>query len=190
MFLTIPAGVSNRHVHLSQGDLSVLFGEGYELKKMKDLKQAGEYAAEETVSVQGSKGKIDRVRVLGPLRAATQVELLISDGFTLGITPPVRDSGSREPSPTVTVIGPEGSVTLSTGVISAWRHVHLNAKDADAMGLKEGQYVSVRSKGDRAVVLENVKVRFGNFIPEVHIDIEEANAAGIKNDDLLEIISS
>lgn len=184
----VPAGVSNRHVHLSREDMEVLFGKGYELQLMKGLYQKTDFAAKETVVVAGPKGAISKVRVLGPLRAHTQVELLISDGFTLGITPPIRDSGSREPSPSVTLIGPKGSVTLNSGVLAAWRHLHLGTADAQKLGVKEGDRVQIRVRGDRGLTMDNVKIRVGDFIPELHIDVDEANAAQIKTGDQLEVI--
>jgi propanediol utilization protein len=191
MSLKVPVGVSNRHIHLCADDLFTLFGEGYELHKMRELKQGGEYfAAEETLTVKGPKGSIDRVRLLAPLRDSTQVELLISDSYRLGIKLPVRDSGSRDASPTVTLIGPKGSVELSSGVMAAWRHVHIREEDAARIGLKDGDYVLARGGSCRAAILENVKIRTGDFIPELHIDVDEANALGVNDGDDLEILDS
>ena len=186
----IPVGVSNRHIHLCKEDMESLFGMGYELTKMKDLLQKGEYAANETLVIAGPKGAITKVRVLGPLRQASQAEILISDGFVLGITPPVRDSGNREPSPALTLIGPAGSVTLCAGVIAAWRHIHLGEDEARRLAVANGESVCVRIAGDRGAILDNVKIRVGNFSPEFHLDIEEANATGLRNDMLVELLLS
>lgn len=184
----VPAGVSNRHIHLCKADLDILFGPNYELHPMKALYQKTDFAAKETLVVAGPKGAIDRVRILGPLRAHTQVELLVSDGYSLGVTPPVRDSGSREPSPQLTLIGPAGSVTVRSGVLAAWRHLHLGAGDAARLGVREGDMVQVRAAGSRGLTLDHVKIRVGSFIPEFHLDVDEANAALIRTGDMLEVI--
>ncbi len=184
----VPAGVSNRHIHLCREDLDTLFGKGYELQPMKTLYQKSDFAAKETLVIAGPKGAISKVRILGPLRAYTQVEILVSDGFTLGITPPIRDSGSREASPALTLIGPAGSVTVNAGVLAAWRHLHLGASDAARLGVKNGDMVQIRVAGNRGLTLDHVKIRVGNFIPEFHIDVDEANAALIKTGDQLEVI--
>lgn len=184
----VPAGVSNRHIHLCREDLDTLFGKGYELQPMKSLYQKNDFAAKETLVVAGPKGAIGKVRILGPLRSYTQVELLVSDGYTLGITPPIRDSGSRAESPAVTLIGPAGSVEVHAGVLAAWRHLHLGAADAQQLGVQEGDMVQVRTCGERSLTLNNVKIRVGKFIPELHIDVDEANAALVKTGDQLEVV--
>ena len=184
----VPAGVSNRHIHLCRKDLDTLFGPGYELQPMKALYQKNDFAAKETLVVAGPKGAISKVRILGPLRTYTQLEVLISDGYTLGIKPPIRDSGSREPSPTLTLIGPAGSVTLNAGVLAAWRHLHLGASDAARIGVRDGEMIQIRVPGERGLILDHVKVRVGAFIPEFHIDVDEANAALVKTGDKLEVI--
>ena len=116
------------------------------------------------------------------------MELLLSNSFALGIDLPIRDSGSREPSPTVTIVGPNGMVDVSTGVLAAWRRMHLGEEDANQMNLKDGEKVSICTKGDRSVMMNNVKVRVGNFAPEIHIDVDEANATNIKNGIMVEIV--
>ena len=186
----VKLGVSNRHVHLSRADLDTLFGPGYELTQMKDLVQPGQYAAKETVTVAGPKGAIRGVRILGPVRGATQVELLRSDSFSLGITLPVRDSGCTDASPSVTLVGPRGAVTLHSGVMAAWRHLHLSEEDARAHGLSDGDRVRIRTTGDRAVQFEHVKVRTGKtHATEVHLDVDEANAACLQSGDMVEILT-
>ena len=184
----VPAGVSNRHLHVSREDLSTLFGEGYELTPLKDLSQTGQYAAEETVTLVTKKGCIPNVRILGPVRPATQVEVSRTDAFGLGIKPPVRDSGVIDQSAGVTIVGPAGAVTLKYGVILAQRHIHMSDKDADAFGLKDKDIVKVRADGERAVVFENVLVRVReDFVLELHLDTDEANAAGISNGQQLDV---
>lgn len=185
----VPAGISNRHIHLCREDMEVLFGPGHELQHMKDLvqKKAG-YAAKETLTVVGPKGVIEKVRILGPLRSSTQVELLITDSRKLGIILPVRESGSQEPSPSLTLVGPKGAVTIHKGVMAAWRHVHLSPQDAEQLGLKDGDSIKVRNQGDRSVIFENVQIRVGDFVNEMHLDVDEANAANIKDDDKIELL--
>lgn len=186
---SVPVGVSNRHVHLSQADMEVLFGEGHELEFMKELKQPGQYAAKETVTLEGPKGKLERVRILGPIRPSTQIEISISDGFKLGVSAPVRPSGKLEGSPGIRLVGPEGHVDLPAGVIVAHRHIHMHTTDAKRMGIEDGMSVCVKSSGPRAVMFENVTCRVSEkYALELHLDMDEANAGGIRNGDLFEIL--
>ena len=141
----IPIGISNRHVHLSKADLEVLFGQGYELRRLKELSQPGQYACAETVILAGPKGCIEQVRILGPVRSQTQVEVLKSDGFRLGVNAPVRESGSLKGSEGITLIGPKGSVQLTEGVITAQRHIHMTPEDAVCFGVADGQLVSIKA---------------------------------------------
>lgn len=185
----VPVGLSNRHIHLSQKDVDVLFGEGYELTKFKDLAQPGQYAAAEKVDMVGPKGTIKGVRVLGPVRKDTQIEVSLADGFVLGVKPPVRDSGDIEGSPGVKIVGPKGEVTIDKGVIAAARHIHMHTSDAEAIGVSDRDLVKVKVEGKRGLIFENVLVRVHEqFKLEFHVDIEEGNAAGIKNGQELEII--
>ena len=185
----VPAAASNRHIHVSPQDLETLFGKGYALKPERALSQPGQFAAVETVSILGTKGQIDQVRVLGPSRGKTQVEILTTDAFRLGVVPVVRLSGDIEGTPGATIIGPAGSVTLSSGVIVAMRHVHISIEQAGWLGLQNGDLVSIKKDGVRALVFENVPVRCGEgHSLELHLDLEEANAGSIKNGELLEIV--
>ncbi|MEN6635465.1 MAG: PduL/EutD family phosphate acyltransferase, partial [Clostridiaceae bacterium] len=159
------------------------------LKPERALSQPGQFAASETVTIAGPKGRIDQVRVLGPTRGKTQVEILTADAFRLGIAPVVRISGDIEGTPGATVIGPSGTVELTSGVIVAMRHVHISVEQASWLGLQNGDLASIRKDGVRALVFENVPVRCGEgHSLELHLDLEEANAGGIKNGELLEIV--
>lgn len=186
---SVPIGVSNRHVHLNRADMDVLFGEGSELTKMKDLGQPGQYAAAETVTSQGSKGELKRMRVLGPLRDESQIEISIGDGYMLGVRAPVRESGQLEGTPGIKVVGPNGEVDIKRGVIVALRHIHLDPATAERMGVHDGQLVRVEVGGLRGAILNNVLLRVSDkYAPEMHIDVEEANALGVKNGDQARII--
>lgn len=185
----VPLGISNRHVHLSEEDLSALFGFGYQLTKLKDLKQPGEFAAKETVTLVGSKGVIQNVRILGPTRKQTQVEISRTDSFTLGVKAPVRESGKLEGSGKITLVGPAGSVTIKEGTICALRHIHMGTSDAKALRLQDRSMIRVKVPGEREMVLSQVLLRVSdNFALEMHLDTDEANAAWLKNDDQLELI--
>lgn len=184
----VPVGVSNRHLHLSQADLETLFGEGYQLTPLKDLSQTGQYAAEEVVTLVTKKSAIQNVRILGPTRPETQVEISRTDAFALGLRPPVRDSGSISDSESVTLVGPKGSLQLSQGVIIALRHIHMSETDADSFGVKDKETVTVKTSGERSLTFENVLVRVReDFVLEFHIDTDEANAAGLGNGEQVEV---
>ncbi|NLJ74243.1 MAG: phosphate propanoyltransferase [Firmicutes bacterium] len=184
----VPVGVSNRHIHLSDEDLETLFGEGYKLTVRNELSQTGQFAADETVTIQGPKRSMDRVRILGPTRSQTQVEISRTDSFTLGVTPPVRDSGSLEGSPGITIIGPKGQITLDKGVIIAQRHIHMTPEDAEAFQVKDKDIVSVKVDGERALTFDNVLIRVrDDFVLEMHIDTDEANAAALSNGQMVEV---
>ena len=186
----IIVGVSNRHVHLSKEDLEILFGEGYELHPIKDLKQPGQYAAEEVVTLVGPKGKIERVRVLGPVRKETQIEISQTDAFKLGVQPPVRDSGDLDGTPGIKIVGPKGEVETKKGLILAKRHIHMLPEDAEKYGVKDKDlvYVAVES-GDRKLIFGDVLIRVSpKYALEFHVDTDEANAALIKTGDEVKII--
>jgi len=185
----VPAAVSGRHVHLCEEHIRILFGSGYALCSAKPLSQPGQFACEETVSLQGPKGTIEKVRVLAPARKETQVEISVTDSFQLGIKPVVRMSGDVAGSPGCTITGPAGRVELGQGVIVSKRHLHMSVEQAKAYGLKDGDVISVRCEGARGIILENIAVRSGDAHDlEVHLDTDEANAAMMKNGDLLEIV--
>lgn len=182
-----PVAVSARHVHLTKKDFETLFGPGKAMTRYKDLSQPGQFACEETVEVAGPKGSIKRVRVLGPARNETQVEISVSDSFTLGIKPEIRMSGNITGTPGCTIIGPAGKITISQGVIVAARHVHLSEEQAAAYGVKEGDLVFIKTPAPRQGVLENIAVRVGkDFDLEVHLDTDEANGNGILCGTILE----
>lgn len=184
----VPVGLSNRHVHLSKEHIEILFGEGYELTKFKDLSQPGQYAANEKIDVVGPKGTLS-MRVLGPARKESQVEISLADGFVLGVVPPVRDSGDVLDSPGAKLVGPKGEVVIDKGIIAAARHIHMHTSDAEAFGVKDKDAVSVKVEGKRGLVFENVLVRVHEtFALEFHLDIDEGNAAGIKNGDKLAVL--
>ncbi|MCL6588587.1 MAG: phosphate propanoyltransferase [Firmicutes bacterium] len=186
----VPIGISNRHLHVSQTDLEALFGSGYELHPTKPLSQPGQFACEETVNLIGPKGAIQKVRILGPVRPRTQVEVSKTDSFTLGISPPIRDSGSLAGSPGITIEGPRGKITINEGVIIAQRHLHLHTSEAQKLGLEDKSYISVKCEGaDRELIFNRVLVRVhDNFAMDLHIDTDEANAANVKNGDLATIL--
>lgn len=174
----VPVGISNRHIHLSQADLEALFGKGYTLTSQKDLSQPGQFAAQETVALVGPKGRLDKVRVLGPVRKKTQAEISVTDCFSLGIKPVVRDSGQLDGTPGLQVVGPQGSVDLEVGAIVASRHIHLHTEDAKAWSLKDGDRVRVRVDSGRPIVYEDVLIRVSDqYRKEMHLDLDEANAA-------------
>lgn len=185
----VPVGVSNRHIHLSEQDLALLFGPGYQLTKLKDLKQPGEFAVKETLTLAGPKGILQNVRILGPTRNQTQVEISRTDSFSLGVNAPVRESGKLAGSAGVTLIGPSGSITIQEGVICALRHIHISTAEAKKLGLTDRCMVRVKARGEREMILSQVLLRVAdNFVLEIHLDTDEANAAWVKNDDQLELI--
>ncbi len=186
----VPVGVSNRHVHLSQADLERLFGPGYELNRMKDLSQPGQYACKEVVTVCGPKGAIEKVRILGPVRKDTQVEILAGDCFKLGVKAPVRLSGDLDGTPGITLVGPKGSVQTEKGVMIAQRHIHMHPSDAEAFGVHDGQAVDLEAGGARGGILKNTVIRVtGQSKLECHVDMEEANAFGLDGSMTMSICS-
>ncbi len=178
----IKVGVSQRHIHLSQEDLEILFGKGYQLTIKKYL-MGREYASNEVVTLVGPSLKaIENVRVLGPVRDKTQVEISRTDTFVLKVSPPVRPSGQIEGSERVVVVGPKGSVYLKEGVIIANRHIHLTPVYAAANGIKDNDYVDVEVEGIKPTRFYDVQVRVrDDFNVEMHIDTDDANSAGLKN---------
>lgn len=185
----VPVGVSARHIHLAPEHIDLLFGLGYQLTERKALSQPGQFAAEETVAVYGPKGKFEKVRILGPARGLTQLEISRTDAIMLGIDPPVRLSGDIKGTPGIRIVGPAGELTVEEGVIIAARHIHFHPKEAAAWGIQDKQPLRVRFGGERGVVFENVIARVHeSFALDMHIDTDEANAAGIQSGDFAEIL--
>ncbi|MDZ7316505.1 MAG: phosphate propanoyltransferase [candidate division KSB1 bacterium] len=178
---TVPIGISARHLHISQEHLEILFGPGAKLTKLRDLTQPGEFAAEETVAVMGPNRRLfGQVRILGPVREATQLELAYTDGIFLGMQLPCRMSGDIKGSAPFVVIGPAGVLRLPEGAIRAMRHIHMSPEDARRFGLKQGDKIKVKAYGTASLTFDDVVVRIKEgLILQMHIDTDEANAAGI-----------
>jgi putative phosphotransacetylase len=176
----VPIEISARHVHLSSEHLGALFGKDYALQKHKDLSQPGQFAAVETVAIVGPKSQIAKVRIIGPCRTETQVEVSLTDARALGIAAEVRKSGDLAGSRPIKITGPQGSIELSGGLIIPERHLHIDPRTASAYNLQEGDLVGVAISGIRALIFQNVIVRIGEqFTLSLQIDTDEANAAGI-----------
>jgi propanediol utilization protein len=176
----IPVGISVRHVHLDRASCDALFGPGYELERSRDVSQPGQFAARETVDVIGPHGELHGVAIIAPLRAEAQIELARTDAIHLGITPPLRESGHLAGTPGLRLRGPRGEVALDHGAIIAQRHVHMNPADAERFGLRDRDVIQVRVRGDREMVLGDVVVRVApDFTLDLHLDTDEANAAGL-----------
>ncbi len=177
----VPVGVSARHLHLTQEHVEILFGKGYQLTRKKEL-MGGQFASNETVTIVGLKLRaIENVRVLGPVRGKSQVEISATDAVRLGIKAPVRESGNIKDSAPIAVVGPKGAVYLEEGCIIAMRHIHMSPKDAKAAGVSDGDIVSVKADNERGTIFNHVKIRVDeSFTLEMHIDTDEANACGIR----------
>lgn len=189
----VPVGVSNRHIHLTQEHLDILFGPGYELQKLKDLSQPGQFACKEQLTLIGPSLKaIEGVRVLGPLRKKSQVEISKTDSYTLKVKAPVRESGDVAGSAPITIVGPKGIVELKEGCILANRHIHMSPDDAKRFGVKDGDYVAVDTVGDgKRTTLWDVQIRVSEkFILEMHLDTDDANACGIGNGSRVRLIKN
>lgn len=185
----VPVGVSNRHIHLSQADMEALFGAGYQLTAMKDLSQPGQFACKETVTICGPKGAIEKVRVLGPLRSKTQIEILTGDGFKLGVSAPARLSGDLTGTPGITIVGPKGSVQTAEGLVVAQRHIHMTPQDAIAFGVCDGEIVDIEVEGPRGGVYRNVAIRANDASAlECHVDTDEANAMNLSGKSKVKIL--
>lgn len=187
---SVPLGVSARHVHLTQEDVETLFGKGYQIRKKKEL-MGGQFAAEECVTIVGLKLRaIENVRILGPVRKASQVEISATDSIKLGVKAPIRESGDIKNSAPIAMVGPKGVVYLKEGCIIAKRHIHMAPKDAQAAGVKNGDVVSVKTENDRGIIFNHVTIRVDeSYTLEMHIDTDEANAANIKTGDTIKIIN-
>lgn len=187
--ITVPVGVSGRHVHLSPEHVEALFGEGHQLTPIKELSQPGQFAADECVTLVGPRGSIERVRILGPARGATQVEISKTDGFRLGVHAPVRLSGDIKGTPGIQLVGPKGTITIDEGVIVAARHIHMTPADAEKAGVADGEIVKVRVGGERGLIFDQVVIRVrDDFALDFHIDTDEANAASLRTGDTAEVL--
>lgn len=185
----IKIGVSARHVHLSREHIDILFGPGHQLRPKKYVYQPGQFAAEETVDLITPKATFNKVRVLGPERSQSQVEISLTDAHKLGLEVPVRESGDHNDTPGVTLIGPNGIVVLPKGVIVAWRHIHMSPEAAAKYKLKDRELVEIECNSKlRPAILGKVIVRVHeSFLTEVHIDTDEANAVMLANGDTITI---
>jgi len=187
---TIPIEVSSRHVHVTRDTLDVLFGKGYELTKLKDLSQPGEFAAHEQISIIGSSMRVlERVRILGPIRKYTQAELSITDGYFLGLDLPTRISGNLEGTPPITIIGPKGTLSLKQGAIRAARHIHMTPEDAILFKVKVNERVNVEINNEHGVIYKDVIIRISsNYRLMFHLDTDEGNAGNIKGTGFARIV--
>lgn len=178
--MEVPIETSGRHIHLSKKDLEKLFGKNYKLKKMKDLYQPSDFAAEETVDIQGEGTRVLTLRVIGPIRSRTQVELSRTDAIYLGMAVPLRESGDIKGAPGAVLSGPENKVKIKEGVINSQRHIHCSVAEAKKLGLKNRMMVSVQTEGQSPVTFHNVLVKADkNYRLCMHLDTDEGNAAGI-----------
>ncbi len=186
----VPCNISVRHIHLCREHLDILFGSGSELEPMRDLYQPGQYAAKQALTLVGPRMRcMGEVRVLGPLRPATQVEVSRTDAIYLGIDPPVNPSGNHEGSVGLILVGPVGVVHLEKGVILANRHVHVSTNSAEKWGLTDNQSVKVRVKTHKTTLLEDCQVRVHKaHLDEMHLDTDDGNACGLRGGEMVEII--
>lgn len=181
--------ISARHIHLTQEDVVTLFGEGHQLTPKKDLSQPGQYACEEKVTVKGPRGEMS-ITVLGPTRSHTQLELSLTDARTLGVEALVRESGQLDGTKGIQLVGPDGETTVESGVIAAKRHIHMTPQDAEIYGVKNGEIVNVRiNSSERDTVFGDTVVRVSDsYSLAMHIDTDEANAAGVSGNAQGEIV--
>ena len=186
--MKISVGVSNRHVHLKESDFKILFGD-INIEKAYDLHQKGEFASNLFVTIKGQKGSIDRVRVIGPFRTYTQVEVSRTDCYTLGINPPIRKSGDISSSSPITIIGPNGTLELEEGAIIAERHIHITKEQLEYYKLEEDKPLNILVQGEKPTILNNVKLKVSdNAYFELHLDTDDANACNLKNGDIVDIL--
>ncbi|MBI4426628.1 MAG: phosphate propanoyltransferase [Candidatus Kerfeldbacteria bacterium] len=187
--VTVPVEVSNRHVHVSAGHLETLFGPGASLHQHRSISQTDQFAARETVTLIGPRGRVENVRLVGPVRSRTQVEVSQTDARQLGVSAPLRDSGDLDGSAGLTLAGPRGRVTLSHGVIVQRRHIHASPLDCQTYGLKPHSIVRLRIGGPRGLIFDQVLVKVDpSFVWRLHLDTDEANAAGVKPGDVAEVL--
>nr|WP_239588055.1 phosphate propanoyltransferase [Gracilibacillus alcaliphilus] len=185
----VPVSVSARHVHLEQRHADLLFGKGYTFTKHRDISQPGQYSCQEQVTIVGPKQRLERVRIVAPLRQQTQVEISKTDAIKLGVNPPVRHSGDLKDSAPVTIIGPKGSIELEEGCIIADRHIHMSPEDARLYGVANHQKVKIEIDGEKGGMMYGVTVRVSDrYVLDMHIDTDDANAFGIKGGEYLTLI--
>ncbi len=187
--MEIIVGISNRHAHLTQEQVEVLFGKGYELTFFKNIRQQDDFVSNEKIQVVGPKGSLKDVRIVGPVRKKAQIEMTLTNARTIGVEGVLRISEDVKGTQGVKLIGPSGEYVLSEGVIVAKRHIHLNPKEAGLFNLNEGDQVSVQTEGDRSLTFHNVVIRIDPlYSAELHLDTDEANAAGVKHGDRATLI--
>lgn len=186
----IPVGVSARHAHVTQEHLEILYGVGHQLTVHSPLYQPDAFAAKETLTVVGRRMQaIEGLRILGPVRDYSQVELAQTDAIRLGLNPPIRDSGDLAGSESIVLVGPQGSVQLEEGAICATRHIHMAPQDAENWGIREGDRLKVRIPGKRALTFENIQPKISSsYVPQMHLDTDDANAAGLQGGEGVELI--
>ena len=186
--MKISVGISNRHLHVTEDDYRILFGK-VKLEKVRDLHQKGEFASNSFVTIEGPKGQIEHVRIIGPFRHYTQVEVSKTDSYLLGIHPPIRKSGDIENSEIVTIIGPSGKIEQKKCAIIAERHIHLNREQLEYYQLDETKPLNIVIKGEKAAILSNVHLKVSdNAFFELHLDTDDANACDLKNGDIVDIL--
>lgn len=186
--MKISVGISNRHIHLKEEDYIKLFGNN-EIVKEYDLHQKGEFASTSFVVVEGPKGKIENVRIIGPFRTYSQVEISKSDSYKLGLKPPIRKSGDISESPGINVIGPKGKIYLENGLIIPERHIHVTKEQLEYYKLDDSKPLNIVVKGEKPTILGNVKLKVSdNAYFELHLDIDDANACNLKNGDIVDIL--
>jgi len=185
--MKISVGISNRHVHLKQSDFEILFGKDCKMEKIKDLNQPKQYASNLSLTIKGPKGIIENVRVIGPIRDYTQVEISKTDSYKLGINPPIRESGNIIGSSPITLIGPKGEIDLEYGCIIADRHIHITLKQKEIYGLEDN--IDIYVNREKETILKNVHLKISeDSYFELHLDTDDANGCNLKNGDIVEII--
>lgn len=186
----IPAGVSARHAHVTQEHLEILYGTGHQLTVYAPLYQPGAFAANETLTVVGKRMRaIEAVRILGPVRSYSQVEVAQTEAIRLGLNPPIRDSGDLDGAEPITLVGPAGSIYLKEGAICATRHIHMTPSDADILNIRAEDTLKVHFRGERALTFENVRPKISeDYVLQMHLDTDDANAAGLTGGEPVEIV--
>ena len=187
--MKVTIGVSNHHVHLTKEATDILFGQDYQLTKLRDVNQPGQFAANEKVTIKSPKSIIENVRVLGPIRPYNQVEISKTDAIKLGLNPPIRDSGDLKGSSPITLIGPKGQINLEEGCIIATRHIHITPLEAKEKGLIDTKEVKVKVESEKGGILDHVHIKIAEkSYYEMHIDTDDANANLLVNGSEVEII--